>query len=119
MNLGISAFEYISNIKNGSITAEEFVSKTLDHIQRVEPKLHAFISLNRDSLEHARSIDNKIKSGEKLFIGFFNTGAYQDTLSGYGGIKHCLLPSPPHILIDEKKKRRIYLQGFCRRTNFG
>ena len=46
----------------------------------------------------------KIKQGEKLHIGFFNTGAYQDTLSGYGGIKHCLLPSPPHILIDEATK---------------
>jgi arginine decarboxylase len=42
-----------------------------------------------------------IEEGEKLYIGFFHTGAYQDTLSGYGGIKHCLLPSPPHLLIDE------------------
>ncbi len=49
-----------------------------------------------------------IKEGEKLFIGFFHTGAYQDTLSGYGGIKHCLLPSPPHILIDEEKGQLVY-----------
>ncbi|MFZ1496619.1 MAG: arginine decarboxylase [Saprospiraceae bacterium] len=37
---------------------------------------------------------------EKLYIGFFHTGAYQEALSGYGGLKHCLLPSPKHILID-------------------
>lgn len=49
-----------------------------------------------------------IKEGEKLYIGFFHTGAYQDTLSGYGGIKHCLLPSPPHILIDEEKGKLTY-----------
>ena len=49
-----------------------------------------------------------IKEGEKLYIGFFHTGAYQDTLSGYGGIKHCLLPSPPHILIDEVKGKVVY-----------
>ena len=49
----------------------------------------------------------------KLFIGFFNTGAYQDTLSGYGGIKHCLLPSPPHILIDEKKKNEFTYRVFA------
>lgn len=49
-----------------------------------------------------------IKEGEKLYIGFFHTGAYQDTLSGYGGIKHCLLPSPPHILIDEVKGKLVY-----------
>lgn len=48
------------------------------------------------------------KEGEKLYIGFFHTGAYQDTLSGYGGIKHCLLPSPPHLLIDESKGKLTY-----------
>jgi arginine decarboxylase len=44
----------------------------------------------------------KIKNGEKepLYIGFFHTGAYQDAISGYGGIKHCLIPSPKHIVVD-------------------
>jgi len=37
---------------------------------------------------------------EPLYLGFFHTGAYQDSISGYGGIKHCLIPSPKHILID-------------------
>jgi arginine decarboxylase len=55
----------------------------------------------------------KIKPGEKLYIGFFNTGAYQDTLSGYGGIKHCLLPSPPHLLIDEKAKGQYTYKLFA------
>jgi arginine decarboxylase len=54
-----------------------------------------------------------IKEGERLHIGFFNTGAYQDTLSGYGGIKHCLLPSPPHVLIDEKKKGELTYKVFA------
>lgn len=37
---------------------------------------------------------------EPLYVGFFHTGAYQDSISGYGGIKHCLIPSPKHIIID-------------------
>ncbi|MBI2967980.1 MAG: arginine decarboxylase [Bacteroidetes bacterium] len=37
---------------------------------------------------------------EPLYIGFFHTGAYQESLSGYGGIKHCLIPSPKHVLIN-------------------
>jgi arginine decarboxylase len=37
---------------------------------------------------------------EPLYVGFFHTGAYQESLSGYGGLKHCLLPAPKHILID-------------------
>lgn len=40
------------------------------------------------------------KEKEPLYIGFFHTGAYQDSISGYGGIKHCLIPSPKHVIID-------------------
>ncbi|MEZ4980068.1 MAG: hypothetical protein R2769_00465 [Saprospiraceae bacterium] len=38
---------------------------------------------------------------EPLYLGFFHTGAYQDSISGYGGIKHCLIPAPRHVLIDK------------------
>lgn len=38
---------------------------------------------------------------EPLYLGFFHTGAYQDALSGYGGIKHCLIPSPKHIIVQK------------------
>ncbi len=41
---------------------------------------------------------------EPLYIGFFHTGAYQDSISGYGGIKHCLIPSPKHVIIDRDSK---------------
>ena len=49
---------------------------------------------------------------EPLYIGFFHTGAYQDALSGFGGIKHCLIPSPKHVLIDKDEmgnmRDRVY-----------
>lgn len=44
------------------------------------------------------------KDKEPLYLGFFHTGAYQDAISGYGGIKHCLIPSPQHIIIDRDEK---------------
>ena len=50
-------------------------------------------------------IDDKDK--EPLYIGFFHTGAYQDSVSGYGGIKHCLIPSPKHVIIDRDEKGNI------------
>jgi arginine decarboxylase len=40
------------------------------------------------------------KDQEPLYLGFFHTGAYQDSVSGYGGIKHCLIPAPKHVIID-------------------
>lgn len=42
-----------------------------------------------------------IEEDEKLYVGFFNTGAYQESLGGYGGIQHCLIPAPKHLLIDK------------------
>lgn len=46
------------------------------------------------------------------YIGFFNTGAYQETLGGFGGIHHCLIPSPRHILIDRDDKGRLKYKEF-------
>jgi arginine decarboxylase len=47
---------------------------------------------------HLPKYENKEK--EPLYLGFFHTGAYQDSISGYGGIKHCLIPAPKYIIID-------------------
>ena len=44
---------------------------------------------------------------EPLYVGFFHTGAYQDQISGYGGIKHCLIPSPKHIIVDYDKNGKL------------
>lgn len=47
------------------------------------------------------------KNAEPLYIGFFHTGAYQDQLSGYGGIKHCMIPSPKHVVIEKDAKGNL------------
>jgi len=44
---------------------------------------------------------------EPLYLGFFHTGAYQDSISGYGGIKHCLIPAPKHVIIDRDSQGNI------------
>jgi arginine decarboxylase len=45
---------------------------------------------------------------DPLYIGFFHTGAYQDSISGYGGIKHCLIPSPKHVVVDHDENGELY-----------
>lgn len=45
---------------------------------------------------------------EPLYLGFFHTGAYQDSISGYGGIKHCLIPSPRHVIVDRDETGNFY-----------
>ena len=54
----------------------------------------------------------KFKKEKPLYIGFFNTGAYQETIGGFGGLQHCLIPSPKHILIDKDSDGHITTQLF-------
>ncbi|MGJ8664877.1 MAG: arginine decarboxylase [Patiriisocius sp.] len=54
----------------------------------------------------------RFKKEKPLYIGFFNTGAYQETIGGFGGLQHCLIPSPKHILIDKDKNGTISTKLF-------
>ena len=42
-----------------------------------------------------------------LYIGFFNSGAYQESIGGFGGLQHCLIPHPKHILIQKDQQGNI------------
>ena len=66
MNLKISALEYVQEVKNGNISVEDFIAKTLEHINKVDGTLHAFLHVNEEVIEHGKNIDKKIKSGEKV-----------------------------------------------------
>jgi arginine decarboxylase len=56
-------------------------------------------------------------SNDPLYIGFFHTGAYQESIGGYGGIQHCLVPAPKHILIDLNKKGEFTYQVFAKQQS--
>jgi arginine decarboxylase len=47
-----------------------------------------------------------------LYIGFFNTGAYQESIGGYGGLQHCLIPQPRHIIIDKDQNGTLQTKIF-------
>ncbi|WP_425657638.1 arginine decarboxylase [Tenacibaculum ascidiaceicola] len=54
-----------------------------------------------NSEQHVNGIYLPVYEKESpLYVGFFNTGAYQETIGGFGGLQHCLIPTPKHILID-------------------
>ncbi|THD67951.1 arginine decarboxylase [Robertkochia marina] len=54
----------------------------------------------------------KFSKSKPLYIGFFNTGAYQETIGGFGGLQHCLIPSPKHILIDRDEEGNLKTRLF-------
>jgi len=66
LNIKISALQFTRDVKSGNISAEDFVAKTMEQIQKIDGNLHAFLSLNDKAVDQAREIDKKIKSGEKI-----------------------------------------------------
>ncbi len=59
----------------------------------------------------------KFRKDKPLYIGFFNTGAYQDTIGGFGGLQHCLIPQPKHILIDRDENGELTTSLFSEQQN--
>jgi arginine decarboxylase len=52
------------------------------------------------------------KTRKVQYIGFFHTGAYQESLSGFGGIHHCLIPTPRHVLINRNEDGQLEYEIF-------
>ena len=66
MDLGISALNYVTSVKNGDFTVEEFIEKTLERIKDVEENIHAFLQVSDTALEKANKIDRRIKANENV-----------------------------------------------------
>ncbi len=60
----------------------------------------------------------KLNEDEQQYIGFFHTGAYQESLGGYGGIQHCLIPAPKHILISYDENNEINTKLFAKEQSY-
>lgn len=54
---------------------------------------------------------------EPLYVGFFHTGAYQESISGYGGTKHCLIPAPKVILLNRDENGNLTKEVFSQEQN--
>ncbi len=66
-----------------------------------------------NSEQHSNAIFMpKYDKNEKQYIAFFNTGAYQENIGGYGGLQHCLIPTPKHLVIDKDDSGNINVQEF-------
>ncbi len=66
-----------------------------------------------NSEQHSNAIYlPKFDESKPLYIGFFNTGAYQETIGGFGGLKHCLIPEPKHIMIKRDDEGKVTTELF-------
>ena len=60
----------------------------------------------------------KFNEKEQQYIGLFHTGAYQEAIGGYGGIQHCLIPAPKHVLIDLDENDEIYFKLISKEQSY-
>ena len=68
---------------------------------------------------HSNAIFLPKLGGGPQYIGFFHTGAYQESVGGYGGIQHCLIPAPKHIIIDrDKGDNEYYTRLFAKEQSY-
>ena len=71
---------------------------------------------NSDQHMHAIYLP-KYHKEKPLYIGFFNTGAYQESIGGFGGIHHCLIPQPKQILITKNNEGELITTVFSEEQN--
>jgi len=72
-----------------------------------------------NSEAHANAIFlPKISNGDVQYIGLFHTGAYQESIGGYGGVQHCLIPAPKHIIIDVDEEGEFTTKLFGKEQSY-
>ncbi|MDR0830075.1 MAG: arginine decarboxylase [Prevotellaceae bacterium] len=60
----------------------------------------------------------KITADEEQYVGFFHMGAYQESLGGYGGIQHCLIPGPKLVIIDKDEDGEYTTKLFAKEQSY-
>ena len=60
----------------------------------------------------------KYQPGQDQYVGFFHMGAYQESLSGFGGIQHCLIPAPKLVIIDRDENGEYYTKLFAKEQSY-
>ncbi len=65
-DLNISALEFAREVRDGNLSAEDFVAATMERIARVDGRLHAFLSVDGGAVDRARDVDRRVRSGGRV-----------------------------------------------------
>jgi len=99
---------------------QKFILLAINHWDMEYQRVHlGGITCDSGDYYHLESNSNRVflpkyDPDDALFLGFFHTGAYQEALGGYGGIQHCLIPAPKHVLIDRDEQGEYHTRLFAK-----
>ncbi|MCK9481475.1 MAG: arginine decarboxylase [Bacteroidia bacterium] len=103
---------------------KKFIMLPLNHWEETyERVLLGGITCDSDDYYNSDQHSNAIylpsyNQEDPLYIGFFHTGAYQDSIGGYGGIQHCLTPGPKQILITRNEDGNWITKLFSKEQSY-
>lgn len=61
----LGAGEVAQGVQRRDFSAEEYIHQVLERIEKVEPKVGAFVTVNKNAIEQARALDRRIKDGDR------------------------------------------------------
>ncbi len=67
----LNAYELVNEIKNGSISVEDYIASMFERIRKMDERINAYITLNEHAVEEARIVDKALK-GYTEWKGYSN-----------------------------------------------
>src|SRR5579859_792364 len=94
---------------------EEFSVLPLNHWDSpFVPARLAGLTCDRDDIYPTHGMEDISlhlpETADNLLVGFFDCGAYQETLGGRRGTKHCLLPEAAEMILDEDENGDLFTE---------
>ncbi|MFZ4929098.1 arginine decarboxylase [Chryseobacterium sp. Mn2064] len=120
-NWGIVDGSFITHLPDTWAIKQEYTMVAINNLQYdYRPFLLGGLTCDSaDFYPSSGSIDSVMlpDTDQEQYIAFLHTGAYQEVLSGFGGINHCLIPSPKHILIRRDSDENLTYEVFAEKQN--
>lgn len=115
---------FMTSLPNSWALQEDFLILPINLIENKQiPVRLAGDTCDGDDVYYYQSKEElllpEIKDGQTLYIGIFGMGAYQEILSGIGGIHHCLNREEHDLIIYKKKnKNHFYYVRHAQTINY-
>ncbi len=101
---------------------QKFILLAINHWDKENTRINiGGLTCDSDDYYNTESHVNQVYLPEEnnltkdpLYIGFFHTGAYQESIGGYGGIQHCLVPAPKVVIIDRDEEGELTTRLFAK-----
>ena len=108
----------MTNLPDAWALSQKFVLLAVNNwFQEYERVLLGGLTCDSDDYYNSEAHSNaiylpKFNQRKAQYIGFFHTGAYQESIGGFGGVHHCLIPQPKHLILTRDEAGKLCQEVF-------